>query len=323
MTKMNMVQSINLCLHQEMGRDDRVVLIGEDVGVDGGVFRVTEGLIETFGSQRVIDSPLSESAITGFSIGMAMNGMRPVAEIQFMGFSYLSLNQVISHMARMRNRTRGRLTVPLVLRMPYGAGVRALEHHSESMEVLFAHIPGLTVVVPSTPIEAKGLLAASIRSKDPVIFLEPKRNYRLMKEEVDEEEYTVPLREARVVEEGEDVTVVGWGAMIPRILDALERVDDISAEVIDLRTISPMDRGTVLNSVKKTGRAVIVHEAPITFGAGAEISALIAENALLHLEAPVKRVAAPDIVVPLPQMEDYYYVSKDRIAGALREVVDY
>ncbi len=223
MVMMNMVQSINLALREEMERDPSVVLLGEDVGVDGGVFRVTDGLLDRFGPERVIDTPLAEAGIAGVAIGMAMNGLRPVAEIQFMGFAYLTLNQMISHAARMRNRTRGRLTVPMVMRTPYGAGVKALEHHSESTEALFAQIPGLKVVVPSTPLEAKGLLTSSIRDPDPVIFLEPTRSYRMLKEEVPSGEYTVPLSQARVVQEGIDVTVIGWGAMIPQIQKALDR----------------------------------------------------------------------------------------------------
>ncbi|MFP4197540.1 MAG: alpha-ketoacid dehydrogenase subunit beta [Methanomassiliicoccales archaeon] len=320
--KMNMVSALNQALLQEMGNDDSTVLIGEDVGVDGGVFRVTQGLIEEYGSRRVIDSPLSESGIIGVSVGMAMNGLRPIAEMQFMGFSYLGINQMIAHAARMRNRTRGRLTVPMVLRMPYGGGVKALEHHSESTESLYVQVPGQKVVVPSTPKEAKGLLISSIRDPDPVVFLEPKRNYRLMKEEVPEEEFTTPLGEARVVAEGDDVTIVGWGAMIPRIQKAMEGREE-SAEIIDMRTLSPMDTGTVISSVKRTGRAMVVHEAPMTCGVGAEISARIHERAILHLEAPVVRVTAPDITVPLPQSEDYYYIGTDRISDGLNRVMEF
>jgi len=321
--KMNMVSAINLCLAQEMERDETVVVMGEDVGVDGGVFRVTEGLLDRFGKDRVIDTPLSEAGITGTAIGMAMNGLRPVAEMQFMGFSYLSLNQMICHAARMRNRTRGRLTVPMVLRMPYGGGVKALEHHSESTEILYAHFPGLKVVIPSSPRQAKGLLASSIRDPDPVVFLEPKRSYRLIKEEVPAEEYTIPIGKARVTYEGDDVTVVGWGAMMPLIEAARKQLEDISVEVIDLRTLTPMDSVTVVNSVRKTGRAVVVHEAPRSFGAGAEISARIMEGAILHLEAPVERVTAPDITVPLPRSEEYYYISPDRIMRGIAKVMEF
>lgn len=322
---MNMVQAINLALSEEMERDPSVVILGEDVGVDGGVFRVTDGLQSRFGPVRVIDTPLSESAIVGVAIGMAMNGLRPVAEIQFMGFSYLVLNQIICHAARMRNRTRGRLTVPMVVRMPYGAGVKALEHHSESTETLYAHIPGLKVVVPATPSEAKGLLTSSIRDPDPVVFLEPTRNYRLIKEDVKEGEHSIPLGKARIVQEGSDVSVIGWGAMMPHIQDAVKKAqaDKVSIEVIDIRTLSPMDFATIIGSVKKTGRAVVVHEAPRTAGLGAEIIARINEKALLSLEAPVERMTAPDITVPLPMGESFYYPNVDKILAAIRRVASF
>ena len=323
MTVMNMVQAIGNALSVEMERDSSVVLLGEDVGVDGGVFRVTEGLYEKFGPMRVIDTPLSEAGIVGVSIGMAMNGLRPVAEIQFMGFSYFTLDQMICHAARIKNRSRGRINVPMVLRTPYGAGVKALEHHSESTEALYAQIPGLKLVVPSTPREAKGLLIASIKDPDPVVFLEPTRSYRLIKEEVEEGEFVIPLEQARKVREGKEVTVVGWGAMIPIILEAAAKAEEegTSVEVIDLRTLSPMDSETIVESVKKTGRAVVVHEAPKTCGLGAEISARIGEKALLSLRAPVERVTAPDITVPLPRGEHYYYIDSERIHRAIRRVM--
>jgi len=317
---MNMVQAINSALAMEMERDPSVVILGEDVGVDGGVFRVTDGLVNKFGEARVIDTPLSEAGIAGVAIGMAFNGLRPIAEIQFMGFSYLTLNQMINHAARMRNRTRGRLTVPMVLRMPYGAGVKALEHHSESTEALYAQIPGLKVVVPSTPLEAKGLLTSSIRDPDPVIFLEPTRSYRMLKEEVPDGEYLVPLGKARTVQEGDDVTVVGWGAMIPLIQRAVADIQ-ASVEVIDLRTISPMDSDAVVDSVRRTGRAVVVHEAPRSFGPGAEIASRIYEGAILNLEAPVERVTAPDITVPLPKGEDHYYVNEKMIKDGIERTL--
>jgi len=317
---MNMVQAINSALSLEMERDPSVVIMGEDVGLDGGVFRVTDGLLDKFGEARVIDTPLAEAGIAGVAIGMAFNGLRPVAEVQFMGFSYLTLNQMINHAARMRNRTRGRMTVPMVLRMPYGAGVKALEHHSESTEALYAQIPGLKVVVPSTPLEAKGLLTSSIRDPDPVIFLEPTRSYRMLKEEVPDGEYLVPLGKARTVQEGDDVTVIGWGAMIPLIQRAVASLQ-ASAEVIDLRTISPMDTETVLDSVKRTGRAVVVHEAPRSFGPGAEIASRIYEGAILKLEAPVERVTAPDITVPLPKGEDHYYVNEQMIRDGIERTL--
>ena len=317
---MNMVQAINSALAMEMERDPSVVILGEDVGVDGGVFRVTDGLVNKFGEARVIDTPLAEAGIAGVAIGMAFNGLRPIAEIQFMGFSYLTLNQMINHAARMRNRTRGRLTVPMVLRMPYGAGVKALEHHSESTEALYAQIPGLKVVVPSTPLEAKGLLTSAIRDPDPVIFLEPTRSYRMLKEEVPDGEYLVPLGKARTVQEGDDVTVVGWGAMIPLIQRAVADLQ-ASVEVIDLRTISPMDSDAVVDSVRRTGRAVVVHEAPRSFGPGAEIASRIYEGAILNLEAPEERVTAPDITVPLPKGEDHYYVNEKMIKDGIERTL--
>jgi pyruvate dehydrogenase E1 component beta subunit len=325
MVSMNMVQAINSALALEMERDPSVVALGEDIGVDGGVFRVTDGLQKRFGPGRVIDTPLAEGGIIGMAIGMAINGLRPVAEIQFMGFSYLTMNQLISHASRMRNRTRSRLTVPLVMRMPYGAGVKALEHHSESTEALFVQIPGLKVVVPSTPLEAKGLLTASIRDPDPVIFLEPTRSYRMLKEEVPDGEYVLPIGKARMVQEGKDVTVIGWGAMMVQIQKAVDEAakKGISCEVIDMRTLSPMDSASVIESVKRTGRAIVVQEAPKTCGVGAEIVARINEKALLSLQAPVVRVAGPDIIVPLPRGEDYYYVSPERILTEIERTVSF
>lgn len=325
MPQLNMVQSINNTLMTEMERDSSIVILGEDVGVDGGVFRVTEGLFEKYGRERVIDTPLSEACIAGAAIGMALNGLRPVAEIQFMGFSTLTLDQMITQAARIRNRSRGRFTVPMVLRMPYGGGVKALEHHSESIEAIYVHIPGLKVVVPSSPSEAKGLLTSAIRDPDPVVFLEPKRSYRLLREEVEPGEYALPLGKARLVKEGDDITVIGWGAMIPIINEGVEQAEDegISVEIIDLRTLSPMDTGTIINSVKKTGRAIVVHEAPRTVGLGAEIIARINEQALLYLEAPIERVTAPDITVPLPKGEHYYYINENRVYEAIKRVMDF
>ncbi len=325
MALMNMVQALNQALASEMGSDPSVVVLGEDVGRDGGVFRVTEGLLDRFGAGRVIDTPLAEMAIAGMAVGMALNGLRPVAEIQFMGFSYLTLSTLISHASRLRNRTRGGMHVPMVMRMPYGAGVKALEHHSESTESLYVQIPGLKVVVPSTPREAKGLLVSSIRDPDPVVFLEPTRSYRLMKEEVEESELTIPLGEARRVREGDDITVVGWGAMMPFIDKAVARMEEkgIGCDVLDLRTLSPMDSAAVLASVRRTGRCVIVQEAPRTCGVAAEVSARINEGALLSLEAPVERVTAPDIIVPLPQGESYYYVTQERIEAAIERTAHF
>jgi pyruvate dehydrogenase E1 component beta subunit len=322
---MTMIQAINRALAGEMERDERIVVFGEDVGRDGGVFRATEGLFDKFGPDRVMDTPLAESAAIGAAIGMAAVGLRPVAEIQFMGFIYPAFNQIVSHVARLRNRTRGRFTAPLTIRTPYGAGVKALEHHSESTEALFCHIPGLTVVVPSSPFDAKGLLAAAIRSDDPVLFLEPTKLYRAEKQEVPETPYEVPLRKAAVVREGQDVTIIAWGAMIPvaRQAAAAAETAGTRAEIIDLRTLSPMDRETVLASVRKTGRAIVLHEAPKTCGLGAEIAAMIGESALLSLSAPVMRVTAPDITVPLPKSEDLYYPSPERVLRAVRKLMEY
>jgi pyruvate dehydrogenase E1 component beta subunit len=322
---MTMVQAINQALADELERDERVVILGEDVGRNGGVFRATEGLFDRFGPERVMDTPLAESGIVGVAIGMAALGLRPVAEIQFMGFIYPAFNQIVSHAARLRNRTRGRFTAPLTIRTPYGAGVKALEHHSESTEALFCQIPGLTVVVPSTPYDAKGLLIASIRSDDPVLFLEPTKLYRSEKQDIPDGPYEVPLRKAAVVREGRDLTVVAWGAMIPvaREAAAAAETEGISAEIIDLRTLSPMDRATVLSSVKRTGRALVLHEAPKTCGLGAEIAATIGESALLSLSAPVLRVTAPDITIPLPKREDLYYPNAERVLRAVRKLMEY
>jgi pyruvate dehydrogenase E1 component beta subunit len=321
---LNMVQALNQAIRQEMEKDPRVILLGEDVGVDGGVFRVTEGLLKKFGSDRIIDTPLAESAIIGVSIGLAAAGLRPIAEIQFMGFIYLGFNQIISHAARLRNRSRGRYTVPLVVRTPYGAGVKALEHHSESTEALFCQIPGLKVVVPSNPHDAKGLLVASIRDDDPVIFLEPTRLYRAGRQEIPEDPYEVPLGSARVVREGEDLTIVAWGAMIPVAQQASETVEraNIFPEVIDLRTLAPWDREAVLKSVKRTGRLLVLHEAPKTCGLGAEIAAHVAERAIYELKAPIIRVTGQDITIPYAKGEDYYYPSPERVAAGIRKIME-
>lgn len=321
----NMVQALNKALEQEMLRDERVVLFGEDVGVDGGVFRVTEGLLQKFGDKRVFDTPLAESGIVGAAIGMAVYGLRPLAEIQFMGFVFPGFNQIASHAARLRNRSRGRFTVPIVIRMPYGAGIKALELHSESTEALFCHIPGLKVVVPSSPFDAKGLLTAAIRSDDPVIFLEPKKLYRSGRQNVPEDDYEIPLGTAKVVREGEGLTIICWGAMVPQAQEAADAVekDGIFPEIIDLRTLSPLDHETVIRSVQHTGRALIVHEAPKTCGLGAEIAALINEKALLNLEAPVLRITGQDIVVPLPKSEDYYYPSPARIVRGIKKTMEF
>lgn len=320
MPKLNMVQAINLALKEEMQRDANVVLLGEDVGKDGGVFRITEGLIDEFGAERVMDTPLAESVIAGAAIGMALYGLKPVAEIQFMGFIYPAIDQIFSHASRIRSRSRGRFTCPMVVRAPYGAGIKAPELHSESTEAFFCHMPGIKVVVPSSPYNAKGLLISSIRDPDPVIFLESSRLYRSIKEEVPEGEYTIPLGKARIVQEGKAVTILAWGSMLHRTLQAIENID---AEVIDLMTLSPLDEETILKSVKKTGRVIIVHEAAKTCGFGAELSATIAEDAMLHLKAPIMRVAGFDVVMPLPKLEDSYIPTVARIKKAIDEVMKY
>jgi pyruvate dehydrogenase E1 component beta subunit len=320
MAQLNMVQAVNLALGQEMVRDERIVLLGEDVGGDGGVFRVTEGLLERFGPGRVIDTPLSESAIVGAAIGMAAYGLLPVAEIQFMGFLYGALEQLFTHAARLRSRSRGRYSCPLVVRTPYGGGIKAPEMHEESSEALFCHMPGIKVVAPSGPYTAKGLLAAAIRDPDPVLFLEPTRLYRLIREEVPEQEYVIDLGRARLAREGSGVTVIAWGSMLERVLKA---VDGYNAEVIDLLTLNPFDEETVLASVRKTGRAVIVHEAVRNGGFGAEIAATIAERAMLALRAPLLRVTAPDVPVPLAKLMDHYLPTEKQIRAAMDEVMSY
>ena len=320
-----MVQALNQALSLEMERDSSVILMGEDVGIDGGVFRVSEGLLQKYGTSRVIDTPLAESGIIGTAIGMAAYGLRPITEIQFMGFVYVAFNQILAHAARLRNRTRGHYTVPLVIRMPYGGAVKALEHHSESTEALFCQIPGLKVVVPSTPYDAKGLLASSIRDDDPVIFLEPKKLYRAGRQEFPDNAYEIPLGLAKIVREGEDLTIIAWGSMIPVAQQAAENMEneDIYPEIIDLRTLSPMDHETIIQSVKKTGRALIVHEAPKTCGLGAEISAFINEEALFSLEAPILRVTGYDITIPMPKSEDFYFPNPERVRYAIKKIMEF
>ncbi len=304
--KLTIAQAVRDAMRDEMSRDESVLVLGEDVGIDGGVFRATDGLIEAFGPERVIDTPLAESAIIGMSVGLAATGMRPVAEIQFMGFVYPAINQLLGHAARMRNRTRGRMTVPMVVRMPYGGGIHPPEHHSESYETLFLNTPGFKVVVPSNPYDAKGLLAAAIRDDDPVLFMEPKRIYRAFRDQVPTTPYTVPIGKAAVVHEGDEVTLISWGAMVRVCHDAADMLarENISAEVVDLRTLNPLDRETILQSVEKTGRAVVVHEAPRTNGFGGEIAALIGEHSLLHLQALIHSHQPPRVeasTLPWPQ----------------------
>lgn len=320
MPTLNMVQALNLALREELERDKDVVVLGEDVGKDGGVFRVTDGLFDRFGPERIMDTPLAETGIVGAAIGMAAYGLKPVVEIQFMGFIYSAIDQIFSHAARIRARSRGRFTCPLVIRTPYGSGVKALEHHSESTEALFCQMPGVKVVVPSSPVNAKGLLLSAIRDPDPVVFLEPTRLYRLIKEDVPESDYTVPLGKARIAQAGKDVTVIAWGSMLHRTMQAVQGFD---AEVIDLMTLSPFDEEAVLQSAKKTGRVVIVHEAPATCGLGAELSATIAEHAMLHLKAPIVRVTGYDVVMPLPKLEDYYLPTIEKIRKGIETVLKY
>ncbi len=317
-----MVQALNAALARAMADDERVIVLGEDVGVDGGVFRVTDGLLDRFGATRVLDTPLAETAIAGVSIGAAAQGLRPVAEIQFMGFIYSAVDQMVSHAARLRWRTRGRLTCPMVLRAPFGGGIHAIEHHSESTEALFAHVPGLRVVVPSSPSRAYGLLLAAIRDPDPVVFLEPKRIYRAPKEDIDETG-PAPLDTCFPLREGADLTLVTWGAMVVETMDAAERLaaDGVTCDVLDVATLTPLDMPTILTSVEKTGRCVIVHEAALTAGFGAEIAARLAEHGLLSLQAPVKRVTGYDTVMPLPKLEHHYMPTTDRILTAAREVM--
>ena len=323
MATRTLLEAIREALHSELGADERVVLLGEDIGREGGVFRVTEGLQACYGRARVMDAPIAEAGIVGMAVGMAVAGLRPVPEIQFMGFLYPAFDQLISHVARMRNRSRGRFTCPLVVRVPYGGGIHPPEHHSESTEAMLVHTPGLQVVVPATPYDAKGLLLSAIRSPDPVIFLEPKRIYRAVRQDIPEEAYTVPIGEARLVREGTDVTVIAWGSMMHTVLQAAESLDadGISPEILDLRTLSPMDVPAIIASVEKTGRAVVVHEAARTAGLGAEIVAQINEKALLSLEAPVERVSGFDTVFPLPQLEKYYLPTPEVIVAAVHRVL--
>jgi len=324
MAKLNMVGALNLALHQEMERDEDVVVLGEDVGVDGGVFRVTDGLYRKFGPQRVMDSPLAESAIVGTSIGMAFYGLKPVSEIQFSGFSFQSFHQIENHAGRYRMRSQGRYHCQIVVRMPYGGGVRALEHHSESEEAYYAHQPGLKVVIPSTPRSARALLVSSIRDPDPVIFLEPKALYHAVREEVPDEEEILPIGRARIAREGKDLTFIAYGAMMRPVLEAAELLHDedgAEAEVVDLLTISPLDRETLAASARKTGRVVVVHEAPRSFGAGAEITASLVERAFLYLEAPIRRVTAYDVPFVGFAREKANLPGVERIVSAARETL--
>lgn len=322
MANLTLVQAINLALVQEMEKDDRIILLGEDIGVNGGVFRLTEGLQKRFGKDRVVDTPLAESGIIGTSIGLAMAGLRPVPEIQFEGFLGPAYDQLVSHAARMRSRTRGALTVPMTVRVPVGGGIHAPELHSDSPEAIYIHTPGIKVVMPASPYDAKGLLISCLRDPDPCLFFEPKRIYRAFREEVPEDEYTIPLGKARVVCEGDDLTMVSWGATVVQCMQAIEQSEQ-SIELIDLRTLSPFDMDTVEQSVCKTGRCVVVHEAPKTCGFGAEIAARVMERCFLHLEAPVQRVTGFDTTMPYYKLELDYLPDPERIGKAIQEIAVY
>ena len=325
MNEINLVQAVNLALRRAMADDPGVIVLGEDVGIDGGVFRATEGLFQIHGENRVIDTPLAEAGIAGVAIGLAAQGFRPVAEIQFTGFAYTCIDQILNHAARLRTRTRGRITCPLVLRAPAGGGIRAVEHHSESPEAMFAHIPGLKVVIPASPSRAYGLLLSAIRDPDPVVFLEPTRLYRAIRENVVDDGSGLPLECCSVMRSGGDVTIVSWGAMLKEASEAAERLaeEGVEAEVIDVATLKPLDTATILESVSHTGRLVIVHEAPLTCGFGAEIAARVAHRGLTYLLAPIERVTGYDTVMPYPRTEALYMPDVERVIAAVRRVMAY
>jgi len=325
MSELSLVQAVNAALKRAMDEDSRVLILGEDVGIDGGVFRATDGLLKTFGSQRVLDTPLAEASIAGVSIGLAAQGFRPVAEIQFAGFAYTCIDQIINHASRLRSRTRGRLTCSMVLRSPAGGGIKAVEHHSESPEAMFAHIPGIKVAIPSSPSRAYGLLLSAIRDPDPVVFLEPTRLYRAVREEVADDAVGVPLGRCFMLRPGRDLTILGWGAMIREVLEAADRLaaEKIEAEVIDVATLKPLDSATILGSVARTGRLVIVHEAPLTCGYGAEIAARVCSRAITSLLAPIERVTGYDTMMPYLRSEAYYMPNVAGILAAARRVMAY
>lgn len=325
MTDITLVEAVNLALMHEMEHDPEMVVLGQDIGVNGGVFRATVGLLEKFGNARVLDTPLAENMIAGTAVGMAVQGLHPVAEIQFMGFIYPAIDQMVSHASRMRNRTRGRLSCPMVLRAPYGGGIHAPEHHSESTEAMFAHIPGIRVVIPSSPTRAYGLLLAAIRDPDPVVFLEPKRVYRLMKQAVEDNGEALPLDTCFVLRPGSDITLVSWGAMLHETQQAAEQLagDGIDAEVIDLATVKPIDMQTILESVGRTGRCVIVQEAARTCSVSAEIAARLAEEGLMSLFAPIRRVTGFDTVMPMFRLEGHYMPGTERIVQAVRQTMEF
>ncbi|RMH34758.1 MAG: alpha-ketoacid dehydrogenase subunit beta [Gammaproteobacteria bacterium] len=325
MPAVTLIEAVTMALAYELEHDSNVVLLGEDIGVNGGVFRATAGLQQRFGKDRVIDTPLAESMIAGLSVGMSTQGMKPVAEIQFLGFIFSALDQLFTQAARMRNRTRGRLSCPMVVRAPYGGGIHAPEHHSESTEALYAHIPGLKVVIPSNPSRAYGLLLAAIRDPDPVIFLEPKRVYRLVKHEVEDNGEAYPLETCFVDREGTDITLISWGAMMHETLQAADELakEGISAEVIDVATVAPLDVQTLVESVAKTGRALIVQEAPKSGAIGSEIAAELSEKAIMHLLAPIGRVSGYDTVMPYYKLEKKYMPSVQRIVSKAKELMEY
>jgi pyruvate dehydrogenase E1 component beta subunit len=326
MALLNMAKAINLALMEAMERDDKVIVMGEDVGPDEGVFRITEGLHKKFGDKRVLDTPLAESGIMGTAIGMAIYGLKPVCEIQFSGFDYYAFHQLEGHASRFRNRTRGRITVPLVMRAPYGGGIRALEHHSESREAIYAHTPGLKVVIPSGPRNARALLHSAIQDPDPVIYYEPKAVYRLFKEEVPDTMETLPIGQSQVVQQGKEITLISYGASLRATMEAaemLEEEDGVKPEIIDILTVSPMDATCIIESIKKTGRAVVVHEGPRTCGLGAEVVARVNEAALLYLEAPIKRVTGFDTPIPYFSKERFYLPDPARILAACRETLSF
>lgn len=326
MATLNLIEAINLALDEQLESNKNIVVFGEDVGYEGGVFRATKGLQQKHGKNRVFDVPLAESSIVGSAIGMAVNGLKPIIEIQFDGFLFAGLNQIATQLARYRNRSRGNYPAGVVIRIPVGGGIKGLEHHSENLEVFLGHIPGLKVVIPSTPYDAKGLLNAAIESNDPVIFMEPKRIYRSGRQEVPEGHYTIPIGKAKVLKEGNDLTLVGWGAQLREIQEAVKEYEDKNnktIEVIDLRTISPIDSETIIESVKKTGRFLVVHEAPQTYGPAGELISLVSEKAFLHLEAPASRLTGFDIVIPLAKGEHHFTISKEQIVHKINEVINY
>ena len=326
MAERTMAEALNLAMRQEMERDDKVLVMGEDVGVDGGIFRLTEGLLDRFGAARVIDTPLAESAILGVGLGMAIKGLKPICEMQFSGFAYLGFHQLESHAARMRWRSQGRFTAPMVVRMPYGGGVKALEHHSESREVYYAHTPGLKIVVPSGPRNARALLVSAIRDPDPVVFFEPKALYRSFREEVPDAEEVAAIGKPSMARLGDDLTLIAWGAMLQRTLQAADRLrdeDGITCDVVDLLTLSPLDERAIHDSVHKTGRVVVIHEAPASFGPAGELTARLNESVFLYLEAPIARVAGYDVPVPLFAREQAYLPDVDRIVAAARATLDF